>query len=117
MGEWAADWDSKRCEVFGNVEDMADDEGKKDGMFGGSFAGGQIIPRSEMQGLSPPLRVIQPYQHYSRTFPRLPLSVWKKACMWQTIVEINTCIPRRLHINHSSLKNNLSKHFLLRMER
>ena len=40
MGEWAVDWDSKRCEVFGNVEDIFDDERKKDGMFGDSFAGG-----------------------------------------------------------------------------
>ena len=30
MGEWAVDWDSKRCEVFGNVEDMSDDERKKE---------------------------------------------------------------------------------------
>ena len=109
MGEWAVDWDSKRCEVFGNVEDMSDDERKKDGMFGDSFAGGQITYTEVRDaGLSPPLRVIQPYQHYLLT-----LSVWKKACMWQTTVEINTCIPRRLHIKYSSLRNSLSKHFLL----
>ncbi len=35
MGEWAADWDSKRCEVLGNVEDMSDDEGR---MLGESLA-------------------------------------------------------------------------------
>ena len=29
MGELTADWDSKRCEVFGNVEDMSEDERKK----------------------------------------------------------------------------------------
>lgn len=58
MGEWAVDCDSKRCEVFGKVEDMSDDETEK-GMFGNPIAGRQLIPRSDMQGLSPPLRVLQ----------------------------------------------------------
>lgn len=30
MGERAADWDSKRCEVLGNVEDMSDEGVKMD---------------------------------------------------------------------------------------
>ena len=28
MGECDVDWDSKRCEVLGNAEDMSDEEGK-----------------------------------------------------------------------------------------
>ncbi len=35
MEEWAADWDSKRFEVLGNVEDMSEDEGR---MLGESLA-------------------------------------------------------------------------------
>ena len=47
MGEWAADCDSKCCEVLGNVEDMTDDEGRKDARRVSCMrqAGDQIVPR------------------------------------------------------------------------
>ena len=83
MGEWAVEWDSKRWEVFGNVEDMSDDEGKT------ACSGILLHPRCK--GLIPPLRVrvlatllrYLPYLSTLVVFPSftLPLSIWKNPSM------------------------------------
>ena len=76
MGEWAVDWDSKRCEVFGNVEDMSDDERKKDGMFGYSRPNYTEVREARLISATkgnPTLLTL------FRCLDTLPLSVWKNA--------------------------------------
>ena len=53
MGDRAADWDSKRCEVLGNVEDMSDEEVKMHDVLSGVSCMRSNCTEARNVGLSP----------------------------------------------------------------